>query len=220
MRVKRLLLRESQVQPLLLVFEDLHWIDCETQALLDSLVESLRRMPSSCLVNYRPDSTSTLGRPRPTTTSFGSTRFRPESARELLDALLGDDGGRAPLKAALVERTRAIRSSWRRASGRWSRPGRSPASAAPTAWRAAPGDRRSRPPCRRSWPRASTGWRAEKRLLQAAAVIGKDVPFALLQAIADEQEQELRARLHAAGGRVPLREPALSGHSSTRSSTR
>ena len=39
--VKRLLLRESQIQPLLVVFEDLHWIDAETQALLDSLVESL-----------------------------------------------------------------------------------------------------------------------------------------------------------------------------------
>src|SRR5712691_1941414 len=39
--LKRLLVRESQVQPLLLVFEDLHWIDAETQALLDSLVESL-----------------------------------------------------------------------------------------------------------------------------------------------------------------------------------
>ena len=39
--VKRLLLRESLVQPLLVVFEDLHWVDGETQALLDTLVESL-----------------------------------------------------------------------------------------------------------------------------------------------------------------------------------
>jgi class 3 adenylate cyclase len=39
--LKRLLLRESQVQPLLLVFEDLHWIDTETQALLDSLQQDL-----------------------------------------------------------------------------------------------------------------------------------------------------------------------------------
>src|SRR5204863_318563 len=38
---KRLILRESQEQPLLLVFEDLHWIDAETQALLDGLVDSL-----------------------------------------------------------------------------------------------------------------------------------------------------------------------------------
>src|SRR5262249_37513191 len=39
--VKRLLLRESEVQPLVVVVEDLHWIDGETQALLDSLIESL-----------------------------------------------------------------------------------------------------------------------------------------------------------------------------------
>ena len=45
--VKRLLLRESQVQPLLVVFEDLHWIDAETQAFLDSLVESLPDGPAA-----------------------------------------------------------------------------------------------------------------------------------------------------------------------------
>ena len=38
--VKRLVIRESQRQPLLIVFEDLHWIDSETQAFLDSLVEA------------------------------------------------------------------------------------------------------------------------------------------------------------------------------------
>jgi tetratricopeptide (TPR) repeat protein len=32
--LKRVLLRESQEQPLVVVFEDLHWIDAETQALL------------------------------------------------------------------------------------------------------------------------------------------------------------------------------------------
>ena len=53
--LKRLLLRESQVQPLLLVFEDLHWIDAETQALLDSLVESLPTARMLLLVNYRPE---------------------------------------------------------------------------------------------------------------------------------------------------------------------
>jgi class 3 adenylate cyclase len=53
--VKRLLLRESQRQPLLLVFEDLHWIDSETQALLDGLVESLGPARLSLLVNYRPE---------------------------------------------------------------------------------------------------------------------------------------------------------------------
>jgi ABC-type transport system substrate-binding protein len=53
--LKRVLLRESQVQPLLLVFEDLHWIDAEPQAMLDSLVESLPTAYILLLVNYRPE---------------------------------------------------------------------------------------------------------------------------------------------------------------------
>src|SRR5262245_44360978 len=53
--VKRLLLRESQVQPLLVLFEDLHWIDAETQTLLDNLVESLPTARLLLLVNYRPE---------------------------------------------------------------------------------------------------------------------------------------------------------------------
>ena len=53
--LKRVFLRESQEQPLLLVFEDLHWIDAETQALLNSLVESLPTARLLLLVNYRPE---------------------------------------------------------------------------------------------------------------------------------------------------------------------
>ena len=53
--VKRLLLREAREQPLLLLFEDLHWIDGETQALLDGLVDSLGSARLLLLVNYRPE---------------------------------------------------------------------------------------------------------------------------------------------------------------------
>ena len=53
--LKHVLLRESQVQPLLLVFENLHWIDAETQAFLDGLVESLPAARVLLLVNYRPE---------------------------------------------------------------------------------------------------------------------------------------------------------------------
>jgi hypothetical protein len=52
---KRLILREAQVQPLAVVFEDLHWIDSETQALLDTLVESLPTARVLLLVNFRPE---------------------------------------------------------------------------------------------------------------------------------------------------------------------
>src|SRR5262249_50778731 len=53
--LKQVLLRESQAQPLLLVCEDLHWIDPETQALLDRLVDSLPTVRLLLLVNYRPE---------------------------------------------------------------------------------------------------------------------------------------------------------------------
>jgi hypothetical protein len=51
--LKRVLLRESQIQPLLLVFKDVHWIDTETHTLLHSLVESLPTARLHLLVNYR-----------------------------------------------------------------------------------------------------------------------------------------------------------------------
>jgi predicted ATPase len=51
--VKRLLLRESQGQPVPLVIENLHWIDAETQAMLDSLIDSLPTARVLMLVNYR-----------------------------------------------------------------------------------------------------------------------------------------------------------------------
>ena len=53
--VRRLLLREAREQPLLLIFEDLHWIDSETQALLDGLVDTLGSARVLLLVNYRPE---------------------------------------------------------------------------------------------------------------------------------------------------------------------
>src|SRR5262249_37614421 len=102
--VKRLLLRESQVQPVVVVFEDLHWIDAETQALLDSLVESLPTTRVLLLVNHRPEYRHDWS---------GKTYYRqlridplpPESAEELLEALLGTDAALQPLRRLLIERT-------------------------------------------------------------------------------------------------------------------
>ncbi len=59
--VKRLLLRESHVQPVIVVCEDLHWIDAQAQAVLDSLVESLPAAHVLLLVNYRPGIPAQLG---------------------------------------------------------------------------------------------------------------------------------------------------------------
>ena len=89
-----MLLRESQVQPLLLVCEDLHWIDSETQALLDRLIESLPTAHLLLLVNYRPVPTR-LGQQN----LLHAIAARPAaaSAEAFLAGLLGDDpAGPAP----------------------------------------------------------------------------------------------------------------------------
>ena len=69
--LKRVLLRESQVQPLLVVFEDLHWIDTETQALLDSWSRVCRQR-SSCSWSIIVRSISTAGAARRITRNCGS----------------------------------------------------------------------------------------------------------------------------------------------------
>jgi class 3 adenylate cyclase len=102
--LKRVLLRESQVQPLLLVFEDLHWIDSETQAVLDMLVESLPTTRVLLLVNYRPEYQHGWG----SKTYYTQLRLDPlpeASADVLLQALLGDDAGLVPLTHLLRART-------------------------------------------------------------------------------------------------------------------
>ena len=101
--LKRILLRESQVQPLLLVFEDLHWIDSETQALLDSLVESLPTAQLLLLVNYRPEYQHGWGS-KTYYTQLRLDPLPPESADAFLEALLGDDASLESLKK-LANRT-------------------------------------------------------------------------------------------------------------------
>ncbi|HSX79536.1 MAG TPA: adenylate/guanylate cyclase domain-containing protein, partial [Candidatus Saccharimonadia bacterium] len=99
--VKSLLLRESQVQPLILVFENLHWIDSETQALLDRLVESLPTARLLLLVNYRPEYQHSWG----SKTYYVQLRLDPllpENAMELLRDLLGEDASLGALKQRLI----------------------------------------------------------------------------------------------------------------------
>src|SRR5262249_54128637 len=83
---------------------DLHWIDTETQALLDALAESLPTARLLLLVNYRPEYEHAWHRK----TYYRELRLDPlppESAEALLQALLGDDDTLQPLKRLLIERT-------------------------------------------------------------------------------------------------------------------
>ena len=191
--VKALLLREAREQPLLLIFEDLHWIDGETQALLDTLVESLGSARLLLLVNYRPEYQHGWG----SKTHYSQMRLDAlpaESASELLEVLLGDDPGLRQLKQLLVKRgnpffleetvrmlveTKALAGE----RGRYRLTQSIQTIQVPATVHAILAARIDR-----LVPE-------DKRLLQMASVVGMDVPFVLLQAIAELPDEALRRGL-------------------------
>jgi DNA-binding NtrC family response regulator/tetratricopeptide (TPR) repeat protein len=193
--VKLVLLEESRRHPVTAVFEDLHWIDSKTQAVLDTLVESVPSHRVLLLVSYRPEyqhAWSNKG-------CYAQVRLdslSPENAHALLDNLLGREVTTAAVKDVLIDRTggnpffleesvRAAvetgvlvgdRGDYRltRSAGEIRVPATVQAVLAARIDRLSPED---------------------KALLQTAAVIGKDVPFALLKVVADLAEEALDAGL-------------------------
>ena len=193
--LKRVLLRESQVQPLLLVFEDLHWIDTETQALLDSLVESLPTARVLLLVNYRPEYQHGWGS-KTYYTQLRLDPLPPASANELLQALLGDDASLAPLTQLLIARTQGnpffLEESVRTLvetqvlvgnGGAYRLAQALTGIQVPATVQAVLAARIDRLPPE------------EKQLLQTAAVIGTEVSLPLMQAIAELPEETLQRGL-------------------------
>ena len=197
----RVLLRESQVQPLLVVFEDLHWIDTETQALLESLVESLPTCRLLVLLNYRPEYQHGWGS-KTYYTHLRLDPLPPASAEAFLADVLGDDPSLTPLTTLLIARTEGnpffLEESVRTlvetggvvgAPGAYRLAQALPTIQVPATVQAVLAARIDRLPPE------------EKHLLQTAAVIGTEASLPLVQAIADVPEAALHqglAHLHAA----------------------
>ena len=198
--IQRLILRESRAQPLLLVFEDLHWVDSETQSFLDGLVERLPTAAILLAVNYRPEYQHGWGNK----TYYRQLRadpLPPESAGALVETLLGRDPSVAPLVPLLIQRTDGnplfLEESVRglvethaligeRGMYRLARaPETIQIPATVQTIIAARIDRLSPD---------------DKRLLQVASVVGKDVPFELLRTVVAMPEDELRSALTRLGG--------------------
>ena len=193
--VTRLLLSESRVQPVVVVFEDLHWNDSLTLGLLNELVVGAQDARLLLVVSYRPDYRDEW-KNRPNYHQLRLDPLASESLAELLQALLGSDPSLPILKSFLAERASGnpffveeiVRSlvgtgvlEGARGSYRLARPFSS--IEVPPTVQAVLAARIDALPA------------AEKRLLQEAAVIGHDVPFALLNAICGLTEDKLRGLL-------------------------
>jgi class 3 adenylate cyclase/tetratricopeptide (TPR) repeat protein len=189
--VKRLLLRESQNQPLLVVFEDLHWIDSETQSVLDGLVESLPAGRILLLVNYR------IGYKHDWIDKACYSQFRidalsADGTDALLQSLIGRSEELRPLRKLLIERTdgnpffaeeivRALveDGSLVGSKGAYKAGLKIDTIGIPATVRTVLADRIDRLP------------QDEKQLLQCAAAVGIVVPWRLLRAIADLPDEML-----------------------------
>jgi class 3 adenylate cyclase/tetratricopeptide (TPR) repeat protein len=102
--IKRMLLRESLNQPLIVIFEDLHWIDEHTQEFLDRLANSIGTAKVLLLVNYRPEYSHQWG----SKTYYTQLRLDPfgkDDALVMLAALIGDSAELGPLRRLIIEKT-------------------------------------------------------------------------------------------------------------------
>jgi predicted ATPase len=195
--LKRLLLRESQVQPLFLVLENLHWADTETQAFLDCVIDSIPAARILLLMTYRPEYQHTWGS-KGDYTQLRIDSLPPESAEKLLQALLGDDPGLRGLKQLLIDRTGGnplfLEEIVRTLAETKVLLGE------PSAYRLGKPLQTIQVPATVAAVLAARIDRIppeEKRLLQSAAVIGRQVPFALLRTVVELPEETLR---HALAG--------------------
>jgi class 3 adenylate cyclase/predicted ATPase len=193
--VQRLLLRESQSQPVLLVVEDLHWIDAESQAVLDGLVDRLPTARLVLLATHRPEHHDGWGG-KTYATQLHLHPLPAERAEELLRALLGEDESLRPLTRRLIARTEGnpffleecVRTLVE-TGALVGEPGAFQLARAvetvevPATVQAILAARIDRLPA------------GEKELLQTAAVVGRDVPLAVLEAVVPRPGEELRREL-------------------------
>jgi class 3 adenylate cyclase/predicted ATPase len=210
--VKRVLVRETLDQPCVVIFEDLHWIDSETQAFLELMAESVATAKLLLLVDYRPEYRHGWG----SKTYYTQLRLDPlgeEEARELLAALLGEGMGaeREALERLVLEKTEGNPFFMEEVVKTLAEEG------------VLVGERGryrlEKPPGELHIPATVQGVLVaridrlpaeEKDLLQTLSVIGVEFPFGLLKLVAEGGEEELRGRLsHLQAGEFVYEQPAF-----------
>ena len=102
--VVALLQRLAGQKKLVLVIEDLHWIDGHSKAFIDRLIEGISAVPIFALVNFRPEFSHDWSG-RSLFTQISLEPLEDEVADELAEVLLGGDPSIAKLKASLTART-------------------------------------------------------------------------------------------------------------------
>jgi class 3 adenylate cyclase/tetratricopeptide (TPR) repeat protein len=194
--VTRLLESETEAHPLLLIFEDLHWADVATEELFEHLLQRVSRRRILLLISARPDHQPRWLEPGDVTTHLELPPLSVANADVLLRGLLGSTPDLEPLKRLLLRRIGGnpffLEESVRSLQETGVLHGR------PGAYRPTQALREVRVPATVEALLAVRIDRlpvAHKRLLQAAAVVGIDVPLSILSNVVELPEDKLQSRL-------------------------
>ncbi len=193
--IARLLVRESQNQPLMVLFEDLQWLDSETEAFLDILIEHVPGARMLLLVNYRPEYAHDWAR-MPGYTQLHLEPLGQAEAQGMLTALLGDHPSLVPLKLLILAKTEGNPFFMEEVV---------PTLVEERVLLGQPGSYRiEKPPLALHIPTTVQGVLAaridrlpvaQKELLQTMAIIGKELPLGLIQHVSASPEDKLRPLL-------------------------
>ena len=181
--LRQLFLHTSQRQPLILAVENCHWLDATSEEWLTTLIERLSGTSILLFVTYRPGY-----RPpwlqQSLATQIALPRLVPQDSLAVVQSVAQS----APLPAHLAQAIVA-------------RAGGNPFFLEELTWAVVESGNRAAVPSIPDTIQAVLAARldrlplAEKRLVQAAAVIGPDVPVPLLHAVTEIAEEDLAGSL-------------------------
>ncbi|GLC95406.1 adenylate/guanylate cyclase domain-containing protein [Cupriavidus sp. TA19] len=186
--ITRLLVCESRNRPVEILFEDVQWLDNETEAFLAYLIERTANARILLLLNYRSEFRATWPH-QDNYTELRLERLGPAAAQGLLDDLMGADHELGGLKQLILEKTEGnpffmeeVVKTLAEEEAFLGEPGnyRIKATRAelhiPTTVQGVLAARMDRLP------------RAERELLQTLAIVGKEFTLSLVQRVSEQPE--------------------------------
>ena len=190
---------ETRRQPVLIVFEDVHWIDPTSRELLDLLVERVQRLPMLLIITFRPEFQppwSGLAH----LTRLSLNRLDGRDGEALVRGLAGNSALSRDIVAEIIERTDGVplfveelTKAMLESAARDGRAGALLATAAPSA--------SSVPPTLHAslMARLDRLGAVAKEIAQIGAVLGREFNYELIEPVARRPAPQLQAALTRLG---------------------
>jgi len=191
-----LLVLIAKAKPLIVLIEDLHWIDADSKSILERLIDGVATQPVLLLMTFRPEFKHDWG----TKSNYNQVRLDPlrhDEAESVVGAILGEDGDVRELVRLIAERTDGVplfieetvqslvqSGALKGSPGAYSMHGEISSLRVPPTVQSVIAARIDRMAADERW------------LLQNAAVVGRDVSLSILASIAGLDEGAANEGIH------------------------